>query len=243
MTLNPLAPSIHEQRTTSPIHTLRQRMRILDIGRLGVTVLSVGAAVAVVGCEAHSWSAYKATKLDEEFPLPALWPRGLDLRPMQGVLVGGAVVALVGLVYLLCGIVPVPTRFGLLRTLFSVSLAVIGLGGAIFGVAYSTHITNRPDNDRDTIQSWTCRWVDGAADVKKLFANSMAAIAAPQGFGRVCTESHAGFSLLVTLICLQTVVLVLTGLCAWMDVKMRRAQRELADDDVEEKDMPDGSFY
>lgn len=37
-------------------------------------------------------------------------------------------------------------------------------------------------------------------------------------------ESHVGFSLLAILICLQTVVLVVTGLCVWLEVRMRRVE-------------------
>lgn len=72
----------------------------------------------------------------------------------------------------------------------------------------------------------------------KLFANGMAAISAPQGFKRVCTESHVGFSLLAILICFETVLVVLTGLCAWMEIQSRRLEQGFAGGDVDEKDTP-----
>jgi len=127
--------------------------------------------------------------------------------------------------------------------LFSTSLSIIGLAGSVFGVAYSTSITSRSGYDRDNIQSWTCRWVDGAADAEKLFANGLAAIMAPEGFKRVCMETHVGFSLLAILICLETVVLVVTGLCAWLEVRMRRSEKGLVGGELGEKGVTGRRFY
>lgn len=79
--------------------------------------------------------------------------------------------------------------------------------------------------------------MDGAADANQLFTNGLAGISAPAGFKRVCMETHFGFSLLAILICLETVVLVVTGLCAWMELKMRRGERNLAGSGFDEKDM------
>ena len=84
-----------------------RRIRFLDISRLALTVLGIGAVIVVVGCEAHSLSVYKSTRLDNGFFLPTLWPENLDLRPTQGIIVGGAVAALMGLVYVVIGVVPV----------------------------------------------------------------------------------------------------------------------------------------
>lgn len=82
-------------------------MRILDIARLSLTVLGIAAAAAVVGCHAHTLHVYNSTRLDDAFFLPPLWPGEFDLRPTVGLLVGGAVVVLAGLIYILLGIVPV----------------------------------------------------------------------------------------------------------------------------------------
>lgn len=82
-------------------------VRVLDVARLLLTVLCIGAAAAVVGCTGHSLHVYNTTRLSDGFSIPPLWPENFDPRTMQAMIVGGAVVVLVGLVYLLLGIVPV----------------------------------------------------------------------------------------------------------------------------------------
>jgi hypothetical protein len=85
--------------------------------------------------------------------------------------------------------------------------------------------------------------VGGAAEVDRLFTNGLAGIAAPQGFKRVCMESHVGFSLLSILICLEALVLVVTGLCAWMEIKIRRVERNLVGSGQDEKEVAGRRFY
>jgi hypothetical protein len=106
-------------------------MRILDVARLALMVLAIGAAAAVVGCEAHTLRLYKATRLDDGFFLPPLWPRDFDLRPTQGLMVGGAVAALAGLVYLLCGFVPVVSLW-----LFAAVLSELAQSGCVANAGF-----------------------------------------------------------------------------------------------------------
>lgn len=96
-------------------------------------------------------------------------------------------------------------------------------------MAYTASIRNGAGYERDDIQSWTCRWVDGAANVNKLFENGLAGIAYPTGFQRVCKETHWAFNLSAVLICMEMIVVVVTGLCAWMEVKLRKME---GDDEV-----------
>lgn len=102
----PLSTSDEHDRSNYD-DTRARRIRILDVARLALTVFGVAAAAAVVGCEAHTLSVYNFTRLDEEFFLPPLWPAGLDLRPSHGMVVGGSMAVLMGLVYVLVGVVPV----------------------------------------------------------------------------------------------------------------------------------------
>lgn len=126
--------------------------------------------------------------------------------------------------------------------LFSTSLSFIGLVSAVFGVAYTQYTTTRPDYDRDNMQSWTCRWVNGASSAEKLFTNGLADIAAPAGFKRVCNETHVGFSLLGILVGLKTLVVISTGLCAWLEVKMKGLERSSVRGGYAEKDVPGQRF-
>ncbi len=94
------------------------------------------------------------------------------------------------------------------------------------------------------MQSWTCRWYDGAVDVNKLFTNGLAGLSAPAGFKRVCTETHVGFSLLAILICLETVVLVVTALCVWLKLKMRRLETAVVESGgFDEKEESGRGFF
>ncbi len=102
--LNTFSPT---EQDSSIRKAYARRIRILDVTRLAITVLSIAAAAAVVGCEAHTLSVYNATNLDEAFFLPAIWPRDFDLRPTQGLVVGGAIALLMGLLYVLVGVLPV----------------------------------------------------------------------------------------------------------------------------------------
>ena len=98
-----------ESYSTAPSPDLDRRLRLLNLARLGLATLVVGAAAAVVGCEAHAIGFYKTSGLSGEGwdgVVPPMWPAGLDLRPAQALVVGGSVVLLVGLVYMLVGVVP-----------------------------------------------------------------------------------------------------------------------------------------
>lgn len=103
--LDPSSPSQELETNTAAI----QRIRILDLSRLTLTVLIIATGAAVVGCEARALHAYKTTtQLDKDFSLPPLWPaQGFDLRPTQAMVGAGAVAAGSGLVYLLTGGAPV----------------------------------------------------------------------------------------------------------------------------------------
>lgn len=107
-----ISPSPHSPTlpttTTSP-HS--RWPKILTTTRLLLTTLSIGAAAAVVACQAHALDFYNDTNLDEGFFLPPLWPvgkgLGLDLRSTQGMVVGGAVALLADVVYIGVGVVGV----------------------------------------------------------------------------------------------------------------------------------------
>jgi hypothetical protein len=99
--LNPVSPSSSGHSSKQP-----RWIRVLNVARLALTVLIIGAAAAVVGCEAHALSVYNASRLYDGWALPGLWPLDFDLRPTQGMVVGGTIVLLMGLTYVGLGVVP-----------------------------------------------------------------------------------------------------------------------------------------
>lgn len=146
--LNPIsANDEHEANEASAA----RRIRILDVARLALTLLTIAAAAAVVGCEAHTLSVYNATQLDDGFFLPPLWPSDFDLRPSQGLLVGGAVAALTGLVYVGLGVGPVVSDG---RCLSNTSGSLADISCLI--LAYTSQATCDPSLDI-AVDHWTCR--------------------------------------------------------------------------------------
>ena len=99
-------------------------------------------------------------------------------------------------------------------------------------MAYSAHFqktTNAGNHGRDTIQTWTCRWSRGvsASDLAALSGTQQTAgIPAPQGFSRLCKESHAAFDLLAVLICFEAAAVGLAGVGWVLERKVRVARRE-----------------
>lgn len=88
-------------------NTLSRRLRLLTLARLGLTIVSIVVAVAVVACEAHALQVYNETNLDGAWGIAPLWPAGLDLRATQAILVAACLVVVTALSCLVVGVVPV----------------------------------------------------------------------------------------------------------------------------------------
>jgi hypothetical protein len=82
-----------------------RKIRIIDWGRIVISLLLIAAGSAIVGSEGHAIYTYNSTHLSNEWFLP-LWPQHFDLRPSIGTLVGGAVVVFTSCLYLICAILP-----------------------------------------------------------------------------------------------------------------------------------------
>jgi len=101
--------------------------------------------------------------------------------------------------------------------------AFLSIVAAISATGYSAHIyattgAGNNSNSRDTIQSWTCRWYDGA---NAHSTTSAGGIKAPTGFGRLCSESHAAFDITIAAILFELAALALGGVGFWLEKKMR----------------------
>lgn len=98
------SPTVKEDFGKNDNNGLRQ-LQMLHWTRVALSVLVVGAAAAIVGCEGHALHTHNTTRLPAEFFLP-LWPQNLDLRPTVAILAGGTVIMALGLFYLLVAILP-----------------------------------------------------------------------------------------------------------------------------------------
>ena len=85
--------------------TYLKRIRILRWVRFGLAFIILGAAVAVIGCEAEPLRHYHRTSEYEKVWL-FLWPLNFDIRPTIAPLSCGCVIACLNLVYVVVALLP-----------------------------------------------------------------------------------------------------------------------------------------
>ena len=78
------------------------RMRI---ARLVLSVLTIGAAVAALGCTGDVLKHYNDTRLGKDWHLP-LWPINIDLKPSLGILIPAAIVTFCNVFYIVAAVIP-----------------------------------------------------------------------------------------------------------------------------------------
>lgn len=85
--------------------TYLTRTRILHQIRLGIAILILAVATAVVGCEGAPLYHYNQTASFERLWL-TLWPLNLDVRQTNAILACGSVIAFQALVYIIVALLP-----------------------------------------------------------------------------------------------------------------------------------------
>jgi hypothetical protein len=116
------------------------------------------------------------------------------------------------LIYLAAALAPSPrSKFHLLNIISTV-LTPICLFTTIFTTAFASSINSQRSGKTTagTLQTWTCRWTD--------FRNE-----APEGFGKICTESMVAFNLVIFILVLEIIVVATTGCGWWIEMKLKRA--------------------
>jgi hypothetical protein len=81
------------------------RARTLHWVRLGIALIILGTAAAVVGCESAPLHLYNETISFQNLWLP-LWPLNLDMRQTNALLACGAVIMFQALAYIVIALVP-----------------------------------------------------------------------------------------------------------------------------------------
>ena len=230
----PLSSSLNSRGSASSSAELTylRQTHVLNWVRLALSIICAGTGAAVVGCEAHASHRYHATHLNDQWWLP-LWPQYFDMRPTTGLMVGGVLIAATSLVYLLVSPVPSvcllshlvvndshspspsqPHSRILTSNVIFTSSAFIGIVAAIFAVVYDAQITRNIGHNRDTLQSWTCKWSEGTAQQGLAFS--------PVDFKRLCVESEVSFVLAAVLVGLEAVSLMVAGVGWWVERKILR---------------------
>ena len=85
--------------------TYLKRIHILRWVRFGLAFIILGAAVAIIGCEAGPLRHYHRTSEYEKVWL-YLWPLNFDIRPTIAPLSCGCVIACLNLVYVVVALLP-----------------------------------------------------------------------------------------------------------------------------------------
>jgi hypothetical protein len=101
-------------------------------------------------------------------------------------------------------------------------LTFLSLVASAVATGYSAHIyattgAGNNSNSRDTLQSWTCRWYDGAGAHS---GTNNSGITPPMGFRRLCLESHAAFDIVVVAVFFEAAALALGGVGFCLERKM-----------------------
>ena len=105
--------------------------------------------------------------------------------------------------------------------LLLIAMSLLGLVASASTAAFSANIYGKTGSGRrETIQSWTCLWYDGAKASGTASHSTSSSLSAPAGFSRACLESHAAFDLLVVALVLEVGVVGLSVAGYWIERKL-----------------------
>ncbi|KAK5047733.1 hypothetical protein LTR84_006398 [Exophiala bonariae] len=211
--------------------TYLSQARWLRRSRLALTVLIIGTGVAAVACSGHIQHSYNSTHLGPEYHL-TLWPINIDLRPNLVILNSAAIVIASSIGYLVFSLLPSPHSRNVLYNIFFAASSLVGLVLGIFALAFNLSLTNpSAKHQRDSLQSWTCKFADGAqkfdADASQLkipvYLNDGMTI--PAGFKRLCDESVVSVGLVVALLVLEVMGCAVAGVGILLERRMAEKRR------------------
>ena len=228
--------------------TYLKRIHILRWVRFGLAFIILGAAVAIIGCEAGPLRHYHRTSEYEKVWL-YLWPLNFDIRPTIAPLSCGCVIACLNLVYVVVALLPLVSWYqpiyGVLHSmlmlymyqphsnikLLNILSATTALSGFITALTTLLFTIYLPSSTyppgftyNETLHSWTCKWKsvrDATADQQ----NTDTSIQAPAHFARYCSQTTAAFVLLGVLVGLEVLMGVAAAGGIWLERTVWR-QRE-----------------
>lgn len=244
----PLTSSLHSRNSASSAQEsayLRQAS-ILKWARFGLSGLIFALAVTIVGCTGHVLRTYNHTNLGPEWYLP-LWPIDVDVKPTTGTLMPAAIVTVMSFIYLIFAAIPSVSRRSrsIFRTdsfqprsrtlhqtlLFLLTSAISTLATLFAVIFYQTLLYQVDVNNRDTLQTWTCKLYRGAQsfqhDANQLQLPLSGDALVPAGFKRLCMESMVGQWMTVALLVLELVCcgVAVLGLMGEKKIKKHREMR------------------
>jgi hypothetical protein len=172
------SPEYHESSQFD--HNERQPgpSRVLEAGRMGLSILAFVAAIVILGTSAHNLKIYNDTHVPNDYLLP-LWPFDFNLGPSIALVACGTLMTVAAAASL-------QLRYNTsVHTLLTLGSAFVGLVSAIVATSFFYGIN--ASSTSATIQSWSCHW----SDVKMTIEPD---------FNRICKQAEAGLYLTVMMI-------------------------------------------
>ncbi|KAK5018492.1 hypothetical protein LTR60_001477 [Cryomyces antarcticus] len=223
--------------------------------QLASSILSLLIAAAILGCAAHSLAVFRNQRSADPWWL-YLWPQHFDTRGTEGLLGTAAAIVVLNLLYLGVPLVsavssqsahrqPVhdvpPFLITTVHTspsrsfLFVLATSLPALIVVISALAFAATLNNAGPLERDTIQTWTCRWsgrISGAG-------NPMVGRGAPKDFRRLCAESQFTLFAMLPVLVLQLLSL---GIAGWNFGTSRSGTRAPKTGDMEDEELRPVSY-
>ncbi|KAH0837569.1 hypothetical protein FOPE_05162 [Fonsecaea pedrosoi] len=231
-----LTSSLHSRHSASSAQEsayLRQAKWLQWI-RCTLAILTIATATAAVGCEGHVLHSYNKTHMGSKWHLPPLWPTNVDVRPTLAVLIAATLIIILSLSYVVVSLVPTPYSRTLMYNFLFLASSLAGIVLALFAIPFNSILTNfASHHQRDSIQSWTCKFSHGAsqfmADTHSLQIPVYVShgIPIPAGFKRLCMESEVSQGLIAGLLVLEaaSVGVAVVGVLLERSMAKKRMQR------------------
>jgi hypothetical protein len=223
------SPEYHESSSFEDQPTQRNgsmKDRILEVIRLGLTVLSLILGIIIVGTSGDNLAVYSRTHLGDEYQLP-LWPYDFNLGPIIALVACGSIMVLTSAISLLVTKVPAvsPSKMSdminanvfqlryrpTINKLMSLSAPAVGAIAAIVATSFFYGINS--SDTVATVQSWSCFWSDIDTD-------------AEPHWGKICKQSQAALYLDVVMIPLQIIIGALAIMSAIKDKRRTLTERK-----------------
>jgi len=213
----------------------------LRTAQIVLAVISVALSAAILGTAADALRVYKSqTKQMNPWWLP-LWPSHFDTSGTSATIGTAATVLVLNLIFAVVSLFPKlhlvqsPKLSAMFTMLVSVPSFLLALFDIIFAHVLNTHTSG--STQRDTIQTWTCRFknVKPEADSLALDHNMSNAL-----FGRLCEESRFAFYALIPLILIQFAMIVI-ALRGWRRPVLTLPRSTGGTKEVESSPEPEGT--
>ncbi|KAK4943390.1 hypothetical protein LTR10_017064 [Elasticomyces elasticus] len=242
-----LTSSLHSRNsaTSAQESAYLTKAKLLWWTRLALVLLITATSTAAIGCAGHVLHDYNGTSFGRHRYLP-LWPANIDIRPTLAVLIPAAIIVASSVMYLVFSLIPTPYSRTLMYNVVFTAVSAVGVILCLFAIPFNTlHTDPSTHHSRDSLQSWTCKFADGAA---KFNSDALAlqlpvfmsgGVPVPAGFKRLCMESKVGLGLMVAVFVLEIASCAVGGAGMMLEKQMHEARKaRYANNEKDEDEIP-----